>query len=248
MQKHFNKTWIYGKHAVLAALRNKRRQLYQLLGTKDALLAINDTLQITQVKVDIVDSKYLDKILGSQVLHQNLALEAAPLKELSLEDILEDAAQNSVLVILDQLTDPHNVGAILRSSAAFAASAVIMTKHNSPKDSAVIAKVAAGAMEITPLIKVTNLAQSIKIIKDQGYWVIGLDGYAKECLHQVKLQGKIALVLGSEGLGLRRLTIENCDILAKLPIDGMMESLNVSNAAAIALYEYYLQNIPFSKT
>jgi 23S rRNA (guanosine2251-2'-O)-methyltransferase len=97
-------------------------------------------------------------------------------------------------------------------------------------------------MEVTQLIKVTNLAQSIKIIKDYGYWVIGLDGYAKEHLHQVKLQGKIALVLGSEGSGLRRLTLDNCDIIAKLPIDGVMESLNVSNAAAIALYEYYLQN------
>ena len=144
--------------------------------------------------------------------------------------------------MLDQITDPHNVGAILRSAAAFDVGAVIATDRNAPTESGVMAKAASGALEVVPLITVTNLVQAIEKIKKAGYWIAGMDGNAKQTIAEAKLDRKTALVLGAEGSGLRRLTAEHCDYLVKLPMSGRIESLNVSNAAAVALYELYRRN------
>ncbi len=146
------------------------------------------------------------------------------------------------VLLLDQVTDPHNVGAILRSAAAFDVGAVIVTDRNAPQESGVMAKAASGALEVVPLIAVTNLVQAIETLKKSGYWIAGLDGAARKAIHEAKLDNKTALVLGAEGAGLRRLTTEHCDFLVKLPISDKMESLNVSNAAAVAMYELYRRN------
>ena len=140
--------------------------------------------------------------------------------------------------MLDQVTDPHNIGAILRSAAAFEAAAVILPDANAPEESGTLAKSACGGLEIVPLIRVPNLVRAIETLKKVGFWVIGLDGSAKKTMAQDKLPAKTVFILGSEGDGLRRLTAENCDYMLKLPISDKMESLNVSNAAAIALYEF----------
>ena len=142
---------------------------------------------------------------------------------------------------MDQVTDPHNIGAILRSAAAFDAMAVVIPDAGAPEESAVLAKSACGALEIVPLIRVTNLARSMQQLKDAGFWCLGLDGYAKEYISDKKLPARTAFILGSEGDGMRRLTAENCDYTIKLPMSDKMESLNVSNAAAVALYEFYRQ-------
>ena len=142
------------------------------------------------------------------------------------------------MVILDQVTDPHNIGAIVRSAAAFSADAVILTEYNSPSENNTIVKCAAGACESVPLVKVTNLASCMKTLKKEGYWIIGLDGHTETELNQSIFSDKIALVLGSEGTGMRKLTKDNCDYIAKIKISSNLESLNVSNAAAIALYEF----------
>lgn len=238
------KHWIYGKHAVRAALLNYRRSCYQLLSTPNSIkeLKIDLKTKHPNLKISIVESKYINKIIGEEISHQNLALEVGKLKDVTLNDILDIKCQLSCIIALDQLTDPHNIGAILRSAAAFRVDGILITNDHSPKDFSMIAKISSGAIEMVPLIKITNLSQSLNLLKNAGYWIVGLDGLAKISLDQTKLDGKITLVMGSEGKGLRRLTKETCDILAKLKINPAIESLNVSNAAAIALYEYQKQN------
>ncbi len=238
------KHWIYGKHAVKAALSNKNRACYRLFATSSSLKELDIVAKANHpdLVISVVENKEINKLVGTDALHQNLALEVEKLAEKTLDDFLNNNNQSSCIVALDQLTDPHNIGAILRSAAAFSADAVLITDYNSPKDSGTIAKISSGAMEIVPFIKITNLSQSLNRLKDAGYWIVGLEGTSPTQLDKVKLDGKIVLVMGSEGTGLRRLTKDTCDILAKLPINPAMESLNVSNAAAIALYECYKQN------
>lgn len=190
--------------------------------------------------LQIVDGKKLDDMLPREAVHQGVALECDSLSQPSLQEWLAVAHNKSVL-LLDQVSDPHNVGAILRSAAAFDAGAVIVTDRNAPVESGVMAKAASGALEMIPLIAVGNLAQAIELLKKSGYWIYGLDGEAKQTISEIKFDKKTALVLGAEGRGLRRLTSERCDILVRLPISSRMESLNVSNAAAVALYELYKQ-------
>lgn len=224
--------WLYGTHAVTQALANPRRRVTRLLMTPAA--AARGDLPGT-MKPERVEPAYLDRTLPEGAVHQGVAALVAPLPDLTLEDILETAT--TPLVLLDQVTDPHNVGAILRSAAAFNAAAVILPKDHSPPETAVLAKSASGALEIIPLVRVTNLVQAMELIKKAGYWCAGLDGSANQPIHQAKLGQKTALVLGAEGKGLRRLTAEHCDLMVRLPISPQMESLNVSNAAAVALYE-----------
>lgn len=230
--------WLYGHHAVTAALANPKREKIELRATKDAL----PDKKITQgIPVQVVSREALDKLLPIGALHQGIALLVRPLESVYIEDIVRINKDKSVVLVLDQVTDPHNIGAILRSSAAFNADAVIMPDAHAPEETGTLAKSACGALEIVPLIRATNLARALNELKQAGYWVLGLDGYATQTVGENPLPAKVAFVLGSEGEGMRRLTADTCDALIKLPISDKMESLNVSNAAAVALYEFRRQ-------
>ena len=230
--------WLYGHHAVVAALQNPNREKVMLKMTKESVLP--DKI-IGKTNAQIVSRQEIDALSGPNAVHQGLALQVKPLPQKTLNDVLEKIPSKAVILILDQVTDPHNIGAILRSAAAFDAMAVVIPDAGAPEESAVLAKSACGALEIVPLIRVTNLARSMQQLKDAGFWCLGLDGYAKEYISDKKLPARTAFILGSEGDGMRRLTAENCDYTIKLPMSDKMESLNVSNAAAVALYEFYRQ-------
>lgn len=226
---------LYGVHAVRAALLNSRRKARRLLVAPLGLEKLGDVWRVRGLTPHEMSPAELSKLLPEGAVHQGVALEVLPLPEISLEDYLAQGEARP-LVLLDQVTDPHNVGAILRSAAAFGAGAVILPRDHAPQESAVMAKASSGGIEIVPLIHVTNLSQCMETLKKNGYWCAGLDGEAKQVISQAKLGAKTALVLGAEGAGLRRLTAERCDLLVRLPIAAQMESLNVSNAAAVALY------------
>ena len=227
--------WIYGWHAVNAALANPDRPVRRILVSEagESRLKLPRKLPDAQV----MPAREMDNLLGRDAVHQGIAALVAPLPGHVLEDVLH--AQQGVLLILDQVSDPHNVGAILRSAAAFGALAVITPKDHSAPETAVMAKAACGGLDVVPRITVTNLASALRDLKNEGWWVIGLDGEATQNLSAIKPSAKTVLVLGAEGKGMRRLTIESCDELAKLPMDPRMESLNVSNAAAIGLYQLF---------
>lgn len=228
--------WLYGIHAVKSALANGKRKVLRAVATQQSADKIRLECKQRNVTLNIVSPQDIAKLLPQGAVHQGVALDLVPLAEMSLENYIAQAGAQKPVVLLDQVTDPHNVGAILRSAAAFGAGAVIVTKDNAPQESAIIAKASSGGVEIVPLIPVTNLSQSMETLKKAGFWCVGLDGEAKQDIAKAKLDHKTALVLGAEGAGLRRLTAERCDLLVRLPISPQMESLNVSNAAAVALY------------
>jgi 23S rRNA (guanosine2251-2'-O)-methyltransferase len=227
--------YLYGKHAASAALQNPMRKIKRVLVTKNAQNEMGGVLNGCK-QLALVDAQKIESVLPGDAVHQGIAVECEPLNQPSLDEWLMEE-KNKPVLLLDQVTDPHNVGAILRSAAAFDIGAVIVTDRNAPAESGTMAKSASGALEIVPLIQVTNLVQAIELLKKAGYWTYGLDGEAKESITTAKFDTKSALILGAEGRGLRRLTGERCDFLVKLPMSNKMESLNVSNAAAIALYE-----------
>lgn len=233
-----NPNIIYGKHACIAVLSNPMRKIKRVMVTKNTKEELGDKIFSNVKNLLTVDSKKLDDLLPREAVHQGVAIECEPLVQPSLHEWL-NADYSKPVLILDQVSDPHNVGAILRSGAAFDVGAVIATDRNAPSESGVMAKTASGALEIVPLISVGNLVQAIELLKKNGYWIYGLDGEAKQTINEIKMDKKSALVLGAEGRGLRRLTGEHCDMLMRLPMSDKMESLNVSNAAAIALYELY---------
>ncbi len=231
--------YIFGKHAALAALANPMRKIKQVRVTAVARKEIGEKPFAGLKNISVDDAKKIESLLPPGSVHQGIAVESEPLEQPSLDEWLENK-ENKPILLLDQVTDPHNVGAILRSAAAFDVGAVITTDRNAAQESGTLAKSASGALEIVPMIQVVNLVQAIDMLKKHEYWSVGLDGAAKQSLSELKqLDKKTALVLGAEGQGLRRLTAEHCDFLAKLPISPRMESLNVSNAAAVALYELY---------
>jgi 23S rRNA (guanosine2251-2'-O)-methyltransferase len=194
-------------------------------------LSLGHNLPVTS---EILTGEEIAAILPPGAVHQGVALKVSALPDLSVDEACEDT---TVAVVLDQVTDPHNFGAILRSAAVFGAGALVTTDRNSPPLGGVLAKAASGALEKVKVAKVTNLVRALEELKELGFEVIGLDGEGEVSLPEFKTGPKIALVLGAEGSGLRRLTREHCDILARLPASGEMKSLNVSNAAAVALYE-----------
>lgn len=235
MKKGTQQFWLYGMHAVKAALANPLRLKSRLLLTSEAANSLGKLPSFAE----LASGREIEKHLPPQTPHQGVAMLVNPLDSRDISEI-EALARNkepAVVIILDQITDPHNVGAILRSAAAFGVVAIIQTDKNSAPETGALAKAASGALEVVPLIKVVNLARAMQSLKDMGFWCIGLAMKAEKTLAQLNMQGRIGLVLGAEGEGMRRLTQENCDIIAKLPMPGQMESLNVSNAAAIALYE-----------
>jgi 23S rRNA (guanosine2251-2'-O)-methyltransferase len=225
---------LYGRHAVFAALDNPERSFRKLWLTPQTAKTIVIPSGLT---VQYGDDHDLGRLCPADAPHQGYVLEVEPLDNVWLGDILKDAddGDNRPLLILDQVTDPHNVGAMMRSALAFNARAIITQDRHSPAESGVLARSASGALEQLPWVRTVNLARALGEIGDAGFWRIALDGTAEATLESALSKSQPALVLGSEGDGLRHLTIENCDQVAKLPITGV-ESLNVSNAAAIALY------------
>lgn len=236
--KNSSPNFLFGKHAAVAALENPMRKIKRVLVTKNTREELGDKLFAGLKNVNLTEGQKLDNMLPASSVHQGIAIEVEPLAQPSLQQWLSEGIDKPIL-LLDQVTDPHNVGAILRSAAAFDAGCVVLTDRNAPTESGTMAKSASGALEVVPLITVGNLAQALQHVKKAGYWTAGLDGEAKESIADAKLDTKTALVLGAEGRGLRRLTAEHCDFLVKLPMSSRMESLNVSNAAAIALYDLY---------
>lgn len=236
---------LYGVHAVAAAWLNPERRcraLYVTDSGRDALaeaLAAAAAQGLTRPAPTPVDRADLDRRLPTGAVHQGVALDAGPLPELDLDDLLRSVGDQPAfcLLALDQVTDPHNVGAILRSASAFGALAVIVTDRHAPETTGVLAKAASGALEAVPLVRVVNLARALESLREANVWCIGLDESGERPLAEIGLTGRVALVLGAEGAGLRRLTRERCDALARLPTQGPVGSLNVSNAAAVALYE-----------
>lgn len=229
--------WIYGTHAVGAALANPDRRFRRLVATADAVKGF-DGVRLP-IPAEVLERVEIDRLLPLGSVHQGVAVLVEPLEALGVEDVGRIAADlsSAVVVVLDQVTDPHNVGAILRSAAAFGAMAVVVPDRHAPEETGALAKAASGALERMPLVRVTNIVRAIDDLKAAGFWAAGLTADAPKTLAETKLSGKVVIVLGAEGEGLRRLTREHCDHLVRLPMTGAVESLNVSNAAAVALYE-----------
>jgi 23S rRNA (guanosine2251-2'-O)-methyltransferase len=245
---------IYGLHAARETWLNPRRQIHDLYLTEAGKNSFEDTVRravkegLKRPEPKIIEKAILDHMLPQGAVHQGIAISCTPLAELSAKDLSIRAANNdnskeqkrNVLLMLDQVTDPHNVGAILRSACAFGARGVIMQRKHAPELSGVLAKIATGAVEHLPIAQETNLSRALKTLKEEGYFIIGLDEHDHNTIQNVianSLPDKIVLVLGSEGDGIRRLVKENCDIIACLPTHKPIESLNVSNAAAVALFQ-----------
>jgi 23S rRNA (guanosine2251-2'-O)-methyltransferase len=229
-----SKPRFYGRHAVIAALSNPERTPRKIWGTREALNALDLPPGLSVIYSEVAD---LGRMVPNDAPHQGMVLEVEPLDAVWLGDLLS-AGEDDLrpLLVLDQVTDPHNVGAILRSAAAFDALGIITQDRHSPPESGVVARAASGALELVPWVRVVNLARALDEIAEAGFWRIGLAGDAKEPLAAALGSARVALVLGAEGEGMRQNTADHCDQLARLPMSGKIESLNVSNAAAIALY------------
>lgn len=226
---------IYGIHPVEAALGNPQRAIGRLVLTENAARRLEPALIARGVTAETVAPRDLDRRLGADTVHQGALLETQPLPEPSLEELV-DNGEGRPLIVLDQVTDPHNVGAILRSAAVFGTAGLVMTRRHSPPLDGTLAKSASGALEHVPVALVQNLARAIEELKDLACLVVGLDGEAEERLEALDWAPQSVLVLGAEGRGLRQLTRESCDRLCRISTDGPLASLNVSNAAAVALH------------
>lgn len=235
-----NQLIIYGRHAVMAALQNPYRQIEKLLCTAENAAEI--TRKFPDIYPIVTDKRDIDRLLSPEAVHQGFALYCKPLEGMSIEELCakSERMDNAHVLILDQVTDPQNIGAIIRSAAAFGALAVIVQDKNSPEESGAMAKAAAGTLELIPMVRVTNLSRAIDTLKKAGFWAVGMDGYAKTTIDEMDKNGKLAVIMGSEGAGMRRLVEESCDLTVRLPIAENVESLNVSTAAAVVLYELSL--------
>ena len=223
----------WGRHAVSAALDNPRRTVVKAWATRDAAGFLQFPPELPVTLADVAD---LGRLVPNDAPHQGVVIEVEPLEDVWLDDLLADPGESAVLLVLDQVTDPHNVGAILRSAAAFGAIAIVTQDRHSPPESGALAKAASGTLEAVPWVRTVNLARALEDIAQAGFWRIGLTGDADMDLKDALGPKRVAIVLGAEGPGLRPNTREHCDALARLPISNAVESLNVSNAAAVALY------------
>lgn len=231
--RHEGHTRLYGRHAVEAALANPDRTIVRILATREAASAL---ALPSSVPVSFADVADLGRLVPRDAPHQGVVAEVEPLPDLALDEVLDGAPERRPLVVLDQVTDPHNVGAIFRSAAAFDALGIVTQDRHAPPESGALARAASGALELVPWVRVVNLARALDDIAEAGFWRIGLAGDADATLAEALGPARIALVLGAEGEGIRQNVAHHCDTLARLPISAKMESLNVSNAAAIALY------------
>jgi 23S rRNA (guanosine2251-2'-O)-methyltransferase len=221
---------IYGWHSALAALQNPRREIEKILVTRNAWQRLSE-LGIAGLP-EPVDARDIDRVTGAGAVHQGIAILAAPLPEPDLDDF----AEAKLIVVLDQVTDPHNVGAVIRSAAAFGADALVLTERHGPAESGALAKAASGGLEHVALVRVKNLARGLDQLGEMAFLRLGLDSAFADPIENVGAADQVAIVLGAEGRGLRRLTREKCDRLVRLDVPGRISSLNVSNAAAVALY------------
>ena len=223
----------WGKHAVAAALDNPERKVLRAWATREAAGFMQFPNDVALTMAEVTD---LARLVPHDAPHQGVVIEVEPLEEVWLDEVAGQGRERGTLLVLDQVTDPHNVGAILRSAAAFGAVGIVTQDRHSPPESGVVAKAASGALERVPWVRVVNLARALDEIGEAGFWRIGLAGDADTDLREALGSPRVALVLGAEGAGLRPNTREHCDSLARLPISDTIESLNVSNAAAVALY------------
>jgi len=233
LTKAENRPKFWGRHAVAAALDNPERKIVRIWATREAAELMNIPASIPVIYADVAD---LGRHVPKDAPHQGLVAEVERLEDILLGELLDQAEDGRPLLVLDQVTDPHNVGAILRSAAAFDALGIVTQDRHAPPETGALAKAASGALETVPWVRVVNLARALDEISDAGFWRIGLTGEAQMGLHEALGPKRVALVLGAEGEGMRQNTEAHCDALAKLPISDRIESLNVSNAAAIALY------------
>lgn len=223
---------LYGWHTVTMALANPRRRIRKLTLTENAARRLAEEHIETRVAPEIVRPQEIDRLLSPDAVHQGLLAEADPLPSPEIETLTQDG----MVLVLDQITDPHNVGAIMRSAAAFAVKAIVTTARHSPEATGVLAKAASGALELVPVVTVQNLARALTALNERGFQTVGLDSEGSEDISDVALREPLALVLGAEGKGLRQLTRETCSVVARLDMPGEIKSLNVSNAAVLALY------------
>ncbi len=223
---------LYGWHSVTLALTNPKRKIRKLLVTENAQRRLTEEGITPRVKAEIVRSDQIASLLPGDAVHQGLLAEADPLPAPDIDTL----DPSGIVLVLDQITDPHNVGAILRSAAAFGVKAIVTTARHSPEVTGVLAKSASGALEFVPFITVQNLARALNELKDRGFMTVGLDSEGSENLSAIDMKEPLALVLGAEGKGLRQLTRDTCHVVARLDMPGEIKSLNVSNAAVLALY------------
>ena len=240
------RVWLYGRHAVTAALANPKRCWHRLVvlagHDEEAAALVAAALAMRRssgAAISVIDQSGFAAILPRHAVHQGLALEVEPLPEPDLKDVLRagPASGRCIIVVLDQLSDPQNIGAVLRSAAAFGALAVVIPDRGAPPNTGALAKAASGALESVPLVRVVNLARALDGLKEAAFWICGLDETAPSLLAQTDIGERVGIVLGSEGGGMRRLVRERCDFRARLPTRPAQPTLNVSNAAAVALYE-----------
>ncbi len=232
--------WVYGYHATVAALRNINRRKNELLLTTDAqkkIIQEKDLNILSEIKQKILTRVEIDNLVGKNINHQGICLSVEKIQKKTIKEFIsEQDENNSTLVLLDQLEDSQNVGAIFRSALAFNINGIILTENQSVNENGFIAKSACGGLDKVPFTYISNLSSAIKTLKENGYWVYGLDGKAKKLISEIDFPKKIVLVLGSESEGMRKITASLCDELVKIKISDELESLNVSNTAAVAFY------------
>jgi 23S rRNA (guanosine2251-2'-O)-methyltransferase len=232
--------WVYGYHATVAALRNINRRKNELLLTTDAqkkIIQEKDLNILSEIKQKILTRVEIDNLVGKNINHQGICLSVEKIQKKTIKEFIsEQDENNSTLVLLDQLEDSQNVGAIFRSALAFNINGIILTENQSVNENGFIAKSACGGLDKVPFTYISNLSSSIKTLKENGYWVYGLDGKAKKLISEIDFPKKTVLVLGSESDGMRKITASLCDELVKIKISDELESLNVSNTAAVAFY------------
>jgi 23S rRNA (guanosine2251-2'-O)-methyltransferase len=237
---------IYGKHAVVSCINSGRREIKQIYCTAKIAPDIKEIATLKNPALSdrfkVVEKEFLDGLLEPEAVHQGCAILCTPLPYTAIEDVVNPLKEddNCTLLILDQVTDTRNIGAIVRSAVAFNVNGIIFPNTHSPKENAAMVKAAAGGMEVINLIEVSNLQNTIKYLQKNGFWVIGLDSDTEKTLSDIPKFNKTVLILGSEDTGMRELTRKSCDFIAKIPMNNKaMESLNISNACAIALYEVF---------
>jgi 23S rRNA (guanosine2251-2'-O)-methyltransferase len=239
--KKIGEYWIWGKHTVLAALNNKSRVVKELIITRQTMDDLKNKFNFDLLSIPIryIERSEFDRVLSiKNVLHQGIALKVLPLAQPEFKNFFNSFnSKFSTIVVIDQINDPHNLGAILRSCAAFNVDAVLIPKDNAVSETSVVTKSSCGGIEVVPLISVSNIAETLKVLKNKGYWVAGLDINGTASFAAIESIEKMVMVFGSEGEGMRKLTREHCDFIISIPMSNKVESINLSNAVAISLYK-----------